>query len=223
MRVRPLVLPEGLADAAALQRRLARRVRATGGGPRPLSLVAGVDCSPAPDGRLVAAAVLLEGPPWRVVGEAFARGVPTVPYVPGFLSFREAPLVLEALSRLRATPHALLVDGHGVAHPRGLGIAAHVGLHVGVPTVGVAKHVFVGTHGPLGPEAGDRAPLRHEGRTIGVALRTRRGVKPVYVSVGHRVSLRAAVAIALRTTSRYRLPDPVREADLRSRRDARGS
>ena len=210
-------------EAVALQRELAGRVRARGAAARRLRLVAGVDCALDGAGVLHAAAVLCAAPGWEVVAEASAAGRPGMAYVPGLLSFREAPLVLEALGRLEGEPQAVLVDGQGIAHPRRLGIAAHLGLHLDVPVVGVGKSRLVGEHEEPGPERGDSAPLVHRGERIGSVVRTRARVKPVYVSVGNRISLAAAVRVVLATCTRYRLPEPVRQADLLSRRRARGT
>lgn len=135
------------------------------------------------------------------------------PYVPGLLSFREAPAMLAALRRLRATPDALLVDGHGYAHPRRFGIACHLGVLVGIPTAGVAKSRLVGEHAEPGPRRGDCAPLVHEGERIGSVLRTREGSKPIYVSVGHLVDLDSAQALVLAACDAHRLPEPTRRAD----------
>ena len=208
-------------DAVPLQRRLAPRVRTTGTLPRHLRLVAGVNCSPAKDGTLHACVVLCEAPDWTVIEACHAAAVPPMPYVPGLLSFREAPVVLDALRALRGSPEVILVDGQGIAHPRGLGLASHLGLHIDVPTIGVGKSRLCGTHREPGPERGDRVPLQLDGRRIGTVLRTRARVKPVYVSVGHGVSLRTAERTVLACAARYRLPEPIREADRRSRAHAR--
>jgi deoxyribonuclease V len=144
-----------------------------------------------------------------------------MPYLPGLLSFREAPLLLDALRRLEGDPDLLLVDGHGRAHPRGLGIASHLGLHLEIPVVGVGKSLLVGEFASPGVGRGDSAPIRYGGRTNGRAVRTRAGVKPVFVSVGNRISLPSAVRAVLATASRFRLPEPIRHADRESRRHAR--
>ncbi len=208
-------------EAIRLQEWLAGHVVARGSFRRKLRLVAGVDCSPSPDGYLHAAVVLCEAPTWAVVEEAHASGQPAMPYHTGLLSFREAPIALEALRKLRTRPDAVLVDGHGRAHPRRLGLASHVGLHLDVPTIGVGKTRLVGTHGEPGPKPGAWAALTDRGEQIGIVLRTRRGVRPVYVSVGHGLGLLPSARIVLACVTRYRLPEPIRQADLRSRRMAR--
>lgn len=225
MRVRRLHPFEGVMpkDAVRLQRRLAARVEARGRFCRKLRRVAAADCSPARDGTLHACVVICEAPDWEVVEVAHAAATPAMPYVPGLLSFREAPIVLAALRRVRAKPDVLLVDGQGLAHPRGLGIATHLGLHLEVPTIGVGKSRLVGEHEEPGPALGDWSPLTHDGRRIGVVLRTRERVKPLYVSVGHRIGLMPAVRVVLACVTKYRLPEPIREADRRSRSMARGA
>ena len=223
MRVRRRRALEGLAprDAIRAQARLAQELVIRGTLPRTLRTVAGVDCSPSPAGALHACVVVCRAPDWEVDEVALAAGVPAMPYVPGLLSFREAPIVLEALRRIRATPDVILVDGQGIAHPRGVGLASHLGLHLDVPTIGVGKSRLCGAHEQPGPARGERTALTLHGRRIGTVLRTREGVKPVYVSPGNRVSHRPAVRAVLAATPRYRLPEPIRQADMQSRRDAR--
>ncbi len=210
-------------DGVRLQRWLAERVEPRGRFRRKLRLVAAADCSPAPGGRLHACVVLCTAPDWEVVEVAAASARPFMPYVPGLLSFREAPIVLEALRRLRGQPDVLLLDGHGIAHPRGVGIATHVGLHVDVPTIGVGKSKLCGEHDAPGTGFGDWTSVTHKGRRIGVALRTRANVKPVYVSVGNRIGLMPAARIVLACVKTYRIPEPIRQADRRSRSAARGA
>jgi len=199
-------------EAVALQRQLAPRVDTT---PRldlgRVSRLAGVDVS-VKGNRAQAAVVVLSFPALAVMETASAEREVPFPYVPGLLSFREGPVLEEAFERLRAEPDAFLFDGQGIAHPRRLGIAAHMGLWVGRPTVGVGKTRLIGTHDEPGQEKGDRAPLVDRGETIGAVLRTRAGVAPLYVSPGHRIDLDSAVALALAATTRYRLPEPIRAA-----------
>jgi deoxyribonuclease V len=220
-RIHPFDLPPS--DGIRLQRWLATRVVAKGSFRRRLKLVAGADCSPSADGHLHAVVVLCEAPEWRVVEEASASAVPGMPYVPGLLSFREAPLILEALKKLRTRPDVLLVDGHGRLHPRRLGIAAHVGLHVDVPVIGVGKSLLVGVHGKPGPNQGDWVSVTDRGERIGVALTLKPRTSPVYVSVGNGIGLLPAARIVLATAAKHRLPEPIRQADLRSRKLARES
>lgn len=199
--------------AVAVQRELAGRVRVEPPA-GPLRLVAGVDCAFTRDGaRCIAAAVVWDARETRVVEERIARRPLRFPYVPGLLSFREAPAVLAALRALRTTPDALLVDGQGLAHPRRFGIACHLGVLCDLPTAGVAKSVLVGTYAEPAARRGARTALRDRGERVGTALRTRDGVRPVFVSVGHRLDLRAAERLVLACGAGFRLPEPTRRAD----------
>jgi deoxyribonuclease V len=144
---------------------------------------------------------------------ALARRPTTFPYIPGFLSFREIPAVLDALEQVKATPDLILCDGQGIAHPRRFGLACHLGVLVDLPTIGVAKSLLVGKHEDLPEEKGNWRYLRHRGEIVGVVLRSRTGVKPVYVSSGHRISLPTAIDYVLRCTPKYRLPETTRWAD----------
>ena len=218
-RLHPFDLPP--ADAARLQTWLAGKVSAKGTLRRKLHIVAGLDCSAGADGHVHAAVVACAAPDWHVVEVVSASAVAPMPYVPGLLSFREAPILLEALRKLRIRPDLLLVDGHGIAHPRGLGLAAHLGLHVDVPTVGVAKDVLVGEHVKPGRKRGDWVTLTYGRRRVGLVLTTRDDTKPVFVSVGNGISLFPAARRVLETATRYRLPEPIRWADRLSRKLAR--
>jgi deoxyribonuclease V len=182
-----------------------------------VNLVGGVDVAFDEGGATAGAAVaVLSFPELELLDSASARLPLRFPYVPGLLSFRETPAVLEAIAGLQRVPDLLFCDGHGYAHPRRFGMACHVGVLTGIPSVGVAKSVLTGSHGELTRERGAWAPLLEGGETIGAAVRTREGVKPVYVSVGHRISLATAIGYVLRC-SRYRLPEPSRWADRLSR------
>jgi deoxyribonuclease V len=175
--------------------------------------VAGVDISvDRPGGRATGAVVVLSYPELAVIEVAVARAPLTFPYVPGLLSFRETPVLREAFRRLAGPIDLLLVDGQGLAHPRRFGLACHLGLLLDAPAIGVAKSRLLGEHGPVGEEAGSRADLRDGAEVIGSVLRTRTGVRPLYVSIGHRVSLRQAEAWVLRCCRGYRLPEPTRLA-----------
>lgn len=202
------------AEAVALQRALAPRVREEA--LPPVGTVAGVDVS-VRAGRVRAAVVVLGLPGLDVRDAAVWEGEVAFPYVPGLLSFRELPALWPALERLAVWPDAFLLDGQGRAHPRRFGLACHLGVLLDVPAVGVAKSLLVGRHGPLGEARGSTADLGHGGEVVGRAVRTRAGVRPVYVSVGHRATLDDAVALVLRCTTRFRLPEPTRRAHLLSR------
>lgn len=199
--------------AVAIQRELRDRVRLEGPGAL-VRRVAGVDAAFSADGaRCIAGVVLWDAETGDVLEEHVATGPLRFPYVPGLLSFREAPTVLAALRRLRQRPDALLVDGHGLAHPRRFGIACHVGLLADLPSVGCAKSRLVGRHREPGLRRGARAALVHEGERIGTVLRTRDGVRPIFVSIGHRFDLPAAERLVLRCATGHRLPEPTRLAD----------
>ncbi|HRX83765.1 MAG TPA: deoxyribonuclease V [Phycisphaerae bacterium] len=200
--------------AIAIQRRLAERVvqRAHRGR---LRTVVGTDMAFTPDGgTCIAAAIVWDIAAGCVVEERLARRAVTFPYVPGLLTFREAPAVLAALRKLRIRPDAMMCDGQGFAHPRRIGLASHLGVVTGLPTVGCAKSLLIGTHGALGVRKGSRTTLLDGAERIGTVLRTRDGVRPVYVSVGHNLSLDQAEELVLACAAGYRIPEPTRLADL---------
>lgn len=183
----------------------------------PVRMVAGVDLAypRTPSGVITgrAAVVVLTFPGLEIVEEHVATRPVTFPYIPGLLSFREAPIALAALQQVRTQPDLLMVDGHGIAHPRRFGIASHLGVLLDLPTIGIAKSILVGEATEPGPLPGDAAPLMDGGESIGMALRTRLRSRPVYVSPGHRVSLEMAVSLVRQCTRGYRLPEPTRLAD----------
>lgn len=148
-----------------------------------------------------------------VLDRQIVRQPTRFPYVPGLLSFREVPAILEALAGLQRLPDLLLCDGHGYAHPRRMGVACHIGLATGLPTIGVGKTRLVGEHEPVPAERGGWSALRDRDETIGAVLRTRNRVAPVYVSPGHRIDLPTAVQQVMACLNRYRLPEPIRAAD----------
>lgn len=165
-----------------------------------------------------AAVVVLSYPALELLDVALAEAPVSFPYVPGLLTFREGPVVLAALARLEVDPDLMVFDGQGVAHPRRLGIAAHIGVLVNRPSIGCAKSRLWGKHQEPGPEKGDYALLRDGREVIGAVLRTRSRVKPVYVSVGHRIDLKRAIDYVLGCCSRYRLPETTRLAHRAARR-----
>jgi len=200
-------------EAIRVQRRLAARVslRPLRGAVRSL---AGADVSYDPrTGRFHAAVVLLSWPGLSVIETARARGQSSFPYIPGLLSFREIPPLLRAFRRLRRRPCLIFCDGQGLAHPRRFGLACHLGLLLGIPTLGCAKTLLVGEYSPVPPERGGRSALLLDGRRVGTVLRTREGTKAIFVSPGHRLSMAQAASWALRCTTRYRIPEPTRLAD----------
>jgi deoxyribonuclease V len=208
-----------VARARALQTEWAGRVSLVEDFPEPERIV-GVDVGFEEQGAITrAAAVLLDARTLQPLAEVVARLPTRMPYIPGLLSFRELPAVLEALAALPERPGLVFVDGQGIAHPRGLGIASHLGVITGLPTIGVAKTILVGTHGALGEERGARVPLLYRGRTIGTVLRSKERVRPLIVSPGHRMSIEGAARRVLAGCTRYRLPEATRLADrLASRR-----
>jgi deoxyribonuclease V len=198
-------------EAAALQMRLRDRLE-TRDRLTPIGLVAGVDAGLADCGDARAGVAVLGLPDLRLTDFAVARGPVRFPYVPGLLSFREIPVVSRALARLGTRPDVILCDGQGYAHPRRFGFASHLGVVFDVPTVGVAKTRLLGDHAPVPDRRGAWTPLVDGGETVGAVLRTRAGVAPIYVSVGHRVCLRTAVALVMACVTRYRLPETTRWA-----------
>ncbi|CAI7975100.1 Endonuclease V [Frankia sp. Hr75.2] len=210
-------------DAEALQAELRRLVQADVPGPDLITTTAGFDVAYDTDSDLVAGAVVvLAAPGWEVIASATVVGRAAFPYIPGLLSFREMPPLLEAwktvLPQLAAPPDLLVCDGHGIAHPRRFGLACHLGVTLDLPTIGVAKTPFVGDHSTPGPRRGDRTAIILDGEPVGAALRTRDGVREVYVSVGHRTNLDSACRWVLELCPRYRLPETTRAADQLSRR-----
>jgi deoxyribonuclease V len=200
-------------QAAAIQRELAASVARTPAARRP-RVVAGVDAAFTRDGeRCIAGVVLWDRRERRTLERHVALRPLTFPYVPGLLSFREAPAVLAALRKLSREPDALICDGQGLAHPRRFGLACHVGVLSGLPTVGCAKSRLVGRHAEPGRLRGSRTALTDGSERIGTVLRTRDGVRPLFVSIGHRVDLAGAVRLVLDCATRYRLPEPTRLAD----------
>ena len=181
-------------------------------------MIAGADAHYRPEsGTTCAAIALLVYPDLNLEATAAAHRPTDFPYLSGLLSFREAPVLLEALNRLPRAPDLLLVDGQGLAHPRRFGLACHIGVLADIPTIGVAKSRLVGTYDPPGAERGSWSPLRHGGELVGAAVTTRTATRPVFVSVGHRVSLSTAIDYVLACTPRFRLPEPIRQADQLSR------
>ena len=199
--------------AIAIQRELAASVerRPPRAAPR---LVAGLDAAFTRDGeRCIAGVVLWDRRERRTREQHVALRLLRFPYVPGLLSFREAPAVLAALRKLRRKPDALICDGQGLAHPRRFGLACHVGVLSDLPAVGCAKSRLVGRHAEPGSRRGSRSALTDRGERIGTVLRSRDGVRPLYVSIGHRFDLDSAVRLVLACAVAYRLPEPTRLAD----------
>ncbi|MFA5065327.1 MAG: deoxyribonuclease V [Dehalococcoidia bacterium] len=180
-----------------------------------IKLIAGIDVSVSRFSRTGRAAVVVVNYPDLEVREiAVAEGDINFPYIPGLLSFREAPLALRAWKGLKTRPDLLMVDGQGLAHPRRLGIASHLGLLLDIPTIGCAKSRLIGTHDTLSEEAGSYSLLMENGEVIGAAVRTKRAVKPLYVSIGHKTDLDSAIRLVLNCCQGFRLPQPTRLAHI---------
>lgn len=213
-------------EAVAIQESLRPRIRLQPL-PRRIRLVAGTDVAYSrPTHRMYASVVVVALPSLEVVETAEAVSRARFPYIPGLFTFREMPPLLRAFRRLRRSPDAILFDGQGLAHPRRFGLACHAGLLLDTPSVGCAKSRLVGDHGDVGTTRGDFTALTLDGQVVGVALRTRTGVKPVYVSPGHRTDLASSIELVMATSRRYRIPEPIRLAHqatttLRLRLDGR--
>jgi deoxyribonuclease V len=200
------------AEGIEIQRRLRGFVRRAWDR-RTIELIAGADVHFPSKDTVRAVVVILTYPGLETLESSVYEGPCSFPYVPGLLSFREIPPLLEAWGKLRETPDCLLCDGQGIAHPRGLGLASHFGLVLGIPTIGCAKSPLFGEFDEPGPVRGDATPIKDPaGRTIGSVLRTRDRTKPLYISIGHLVSLRKAVSIVLSCSTRFRIPEPLRAA-----------
>ncbi len=200
------------AQAISIQRELARLV-VKEGEPRQVRLVAGVDISVSNKRDLArGAVVVLSYPALELVESQIVEKEVDFPYVPGLLSFREAPIILDACAKLINIPDLILVDGQGLAHPRRLGLASHLGLLWDRPTIGCAKSRLCGKHGPIGTGRGEHTELVDGEEVIGAVLRTRTNVKPLYISSGHKVNLEAAIQWVLNCGGGYRLPEPTRLA-----------
>ncbi len=201
-------------QAIELQKQFAYEVITEDKFAAPVKTVAGIDLGyDLKTNKSRAVAVVLKFPELELIESAEATMPILFPYVPGLLSFRETPVAIKALEKLENAPDLILCDGQGIAHPRRFGVACHIGLITGVPSIGVAKSLLVGKYGALGEERGSTAPLVHRSEEVGVVLRTKNKVQPVYVSVGHKISLETAVDFVLRCAPKYRLPETTRLAD----------
>ncbi|MFE3541771.1 endonuclease V [Nocardia sp. NPDC059177] len=208
----PAEWPRTEAEAIALQQALRPLVRAENPAPPRFRTAAGIDSAYAEDGTVATAAVILDMVSMETVESAVAQGISTFPYMPGLLAFRELPATVAALEMLTATPDLLVCDAQGTAHPRRFGLACHIGLLTGIPTVGVAKSVW-GEYTEPGPRRGDATDVTIDGEVVGRALRTRDALKPLFVSVGHLIDLDTACAQVLALTRGFRQPETTRRAD----------
>ena len=203
-------------EAVAIQEELrGRLILRDDGLADPLRTVAGADISYDRGSDLFfAAVVLMSYPELTHLEEATFSSRVSFPYIPGLLTFREGPPLITAFTKLNQSPDFLLFDGQGIAHPRGIGLAAHLGLILDRPAIGCAKSRLVGTHAPVGEKRGDWTGLVHQDRQVGAVLRTRDQIKPVFVSQGHRISLKRAITLVLACCRGYRIPEPTRRAHL---------
>jgi deoxyribonuclease V len=201
-------------EAIAIQKKLRASLSLSWDNP-PLRLVGGIDCSYARGADTGYAVVLVMGwPQLEEIDMAWHRGALSFPYIPGLLTFREAPLVVKAWERLHHYPDLIFVDGQGIAHPRSMGLAAHLGLLLDTPAIGCAKNPLVGGTPAVGNMRGDFTSLFYQDREVGAALRTRPGVKPLYISPGHRIDLKIALQVVLEACRGYRIPEPLRKAHI---------
>jgi deoxyribonuclease V len=207
-------------EAKALQRELAKRVVREDRLDE-VRHITGVDMAiNEVNGMARAAVVLLSYPALEIVEQHVFEEPVRMPYIPGLLSFREIPCILGAFDLLKQQPELVMVDGQGIAHPRRLGIASHLGLWLDLPTIGCAKSILTGHHGPLSEEVGSWVPLEADREVIGAVLRTRARVKPMIISLGHRISLETSLRYVLACARGYRLPEPTRLADKLSKDNA---
>jgi deoxyribonuclease V len=210
-------------EAIAIQRQLRSQVLTTNGSAlTTVKTIAGVDASyQDKTGEAKAAIVVLSFPELEVIEEVVAARPISFPYVPGLLSFREAPVVLDAISSLQARPDLLMCDGQGYAHPRRLGLASHLGVYLDMPSIGCAKSRLIGSYDEPGPDQGSLSPLTDHGELIGMVLRSKTGTKPLFISIGHMVDLATAVLLVTQCLRGFRLPEPTRLADKLSKAKAR--
>jgi len=202
-------------EAIQIQQKLAPRVRFELPALTAFKLIAGADVSTTLDSpHFWAAVIVLRWPDFEVVEESYARRAADFPYIPGLLSFRELPVILEAFRNLKVTPDLILCDGQGLAHPRRFGLACHLGLWLDLPSIGCAKTRLVGSYSEPGPNRGDWSSLNHAGAAVGSVLRTRLRSRPLFISPGHRMDVDGSREWALRCCRKSKLPEPIRLAHL---------
>lgn len=208
-------LPVDLKEAKKIQLRLRQKIKIVPLSKKPV-FIAGVDAAFS-ENKVVAAACLYKYPELVPVEDAYAAAKISFPYIPGFLSFREGDAIIKAIEKLKTKPDLVLFDGQGIAHPGGIGIASHIGVVLNVPTIGCAKSRLIGDYSAPGNKKGQYSSLRYKNKTVGAVLRTRDGVKPVFVSPGHLIDLRGAIHYVIKCAVKFRLPEPVRRADRLSK------
>jgi deoxyribonuclease V len=208
--------PPSREEAEAIQKELQKRV-ITQNGFGEIKRVAGVDLAPIQgEDRLVCGIIVFSFPELEEIERVSSRVHEQFPYIPGLLAFREGPAIIEAFKKLKNNTDLIMVDGQGIAHPRGLGIASHVGVILDIPSIGVAKERLYGKYNEPPDSDGAWTPLINprKGNTIGAVVRTKKGTKPVFVSIGHKIDLRTAIRITRECTKGYRIPEPTRKADI---------
>jgi deoxyribonuclease V len=208
--------PKNIEEAKKIQLNVKERVNITQLQKSP-RYVAGVDAAFSRK-HVIGTACVYTYPDLNVQDTSFAIATIPFPYIPGYLSFREGPAVIHALKNLKIKPDIILFDGQGIAHPKGTGIASHIGVLLNIPSIGCAKSRLIGEYEEPGKRKGNYSPLRFKGKTVGAVLRTRDRVKPVFVSPGHKVTLKRAIDIVLQCTDKYRIPEPLRCADSLSKK-----
>jgi deoxyribonuclease V len=180
-------------------------------------IIAGVDASFLDD-KVIGVACLYKYPEITPLEDTYAVAEITFPYIPGFLSFREGPVIIEVLKKLKIKPHVILFDGQGIAHPKGLGIASHIGVIIDIPTIGCAKSRLIGEYKHPGIKKGKASSLKYHGKVVGSVVRTRDTIRPLFVSPGHLIDLKSSVEIVLGCITKYRIPEPLRRADFLSKK-----
>ncbi|MDI6891183.1 MAG: deoxyribonuclease V [Thermodesulfovibrionales bacterium] len=208
--------PKDIKRARVIQEILKKKVRIT---PfkKPPEYITGVDAAFL-QGKVIGAACLYKYPDIILIEETYVVTEVLFPYIPGLLSFREGPAIIKAINKLKVKPDVILFDGHGIAHPKGLGIAAHIGVLLDAATIGCAKSRLIGKYREPGPKKGDWSLLRYNGKILGAVLRTKDNVRPLFVSPGNKIDLRGSIEIVLACTRRYRIPEPLRRADFISKK-----
>jgi deoxyribonuclease V len=214
--LKSFIWPKNISEAKTLQEDLKNKVNII---PlkKPPEIIAGIDAAFLDD-KVVSVACLYTYPGIKPVEDAYAVTEVTFPYIPGFLSFREGPAIIEVLYKLRIKPHIILFDGQGIAHPKRMGIASHIGVILNIPTIGCAKSRLVGEYKEPGTNKGKMSFLRYQGKIVGTVLRTKNKVRPVFVSPGHSIDLKSSIEIVLNCVSEYRIPEPLRKADSLSKK-----
>ena len=209
-------IPQDLKEAKKIQLRLGRKINIT-----PLkkipAFIAGVDAAFSGD-NVIGTVCLYKYPELMPVEDTYAVTRISFPYIPGFLSFREGDVLIKAIKKLKVKPDLILFDGQGIAHPAGIGIASHIGVLLKTPAIGCAKSKLIGEHSTPGKKKGQHVLLKYKDKTLGAVLTTRDGVKPLYVSPGHLITLKEAIHYVLGCTGKFRIPEPIRRADRMSKK-----